>query len=190
MQRSSSKHRWDAVSQVSIQCRMCVHQMIPKRRRAACGEIELHTTSVAICNALGETAAHSIHCSTNRVKVVPDDRDAAAAARPSVQHTDLCTFAENQPRTGVTPSVHPLAGMETDPVLHCLVHLREPARRRCIQLRREYLEQLVGQRDEPHIYILASPRKRRRSALRAVTTRYLTRYLAPQNPTRYLPGSF
>ena len=31
---------------------------------------------------------------------------------------------------------------------HCLVHLREPARRRCIQLRREYLEQqLVGQRE-------------------------------------------
>ena len=96
---------------------MCVHQMIPKRRRAACGE--LHTTSVAICNALGATAAHCIHCSTNRGKVVPDDRDAAATARPSVQHTDLCTLAEHQPRKGVAPSVHPIAGVETDPVLHC-----------------------------------------------------------------------
>ena len=79
---------------------------------------------------------------------LPTTTDAAATARPSVQHTDLCTLAENQPRTGVTPSVHPLAGVETDPLLHCLVHLREPARRRCIQLRREYLEQLVGQREK------------------------------------------
>ena len=82
---------------------------------------------------------------------------AAATARPSVLHTDLCTLAENQQRTGVTPSVHPLAGVETDPVLHCRVHLREPTRRRCIQLRQQYLEQLVGQRDERH-NTLASPR--------------------------------
>ena len=164
---ASSKHRWIAHSQLTIQRRMCVHQMIPKRCRATCSE--LHTTRAAICNALSATAAHTIHCSTNRGKVVPDDRDAAATARPSVQHTDLCTLAENQPRTGVTPSVHPLAGVETGPLLHCLVHLREPTHRRCIQLRREYLEQLVGQRDERHA--LASPRKRRRSALRAVTSR-------------------
>ena len=145
VESASSKHRWDARSQFSTKHRMCCQQMSPKRRRAACGE--LHTTNVAICNALGATAANSIHCSTNRGKVVPD---AAATARPSVQHTDLCTLAEHQPRTGMTPSAHPIAGVETDPVLHCLVHLREPARRRCIQLRRKYLEQLVGQRDEPH----------------------------------------
>jgi len=96
--------------------------MIPKRCRATCSE--LHTTRAAICNALSATAAHTIHCSTNRGKVVPDDWEAAATARPSVQHTDLCTLAENQPRTGVTPSVHPLAGVETGPLLHCLVHLR------------------------------------------------------------------
>ena len=138
-QCTSSKHRWDARSQISTKHRMCCQQMIPKRRRAVC-DGELHTTSFAICNALGATAAHSIHCSTNRDKVAPDDRDAAATARPSVQHTDLCTLAEHQPRTGVAPSVHPIAGVETDTVLHCLVHLREPARRRCIQLRRSSAE--------------------------------------------------
>ena len=80
--------------------------------------------------------------------MVPDNREVAANARPSVRHAGLCTLAEHEPCTGVPPRMDPLLVMEEDPLLHSLVDLREPTCRRCIQLRQDQLDQLVGQSGE------------------------------------------
>ena len=107
-------------------------QMIPKRPCVV--HVEHHTTSVAI--GIRAAATHVSRCSrTDRRKVVPDNREVAANARPSVRHAGLCTLAEHEPCTGVPPRMDPLLVMEEDPLLHSLVDLREPTCRRCIQLR-------------------------------------------------------
>lgn len=135
---------------------MCIIQMIPKRCCAAPTHPELQTTSVPICNALGAAAAHIVGCSATNSKMIPDNR-AAATTCPNLQYTHLCNLAEHQPRMGVAPSVQPVGGVVKEPVLHRLVHLREPTRSRCIQLGRENLEQLVGQRGE-HSLVRAAPK--------------------------------
>ena len=48
------------------------------------------------------------------------------ACPSAVQHADLCTFAEHRSRTGISPRVHPLFMMKTEPLPECLVNLRQP----------------------------------------------------------------
>ena len=60
MQCASSKQRWDALSQVSIQCRMCVHQMIPKRCCAVCARAAHHKRCHLQCPRCNSSALYSL----------------------------------------------------------------------------------------------------------------------------------
>ena len=83
-------------------------------------------------------AAHMTRCSTmNRREVIPDNRDAAATDRASVQHVGLCDHAEDEPCTGMSPRVDPIFVLTMDALLNHLVDLIEPTCRRCIQLRQQ-----------------------------------------------------
>ena len=158
--------RWGASARVhsigprplggGIQCRMCFHQMIRKRRCLGAVVRVVSCTPQALrrchlqCPRCNSSAHYSLQHQqgqsvSRRQRRGRDGQPVYAAHEP----LHACRASAKHWRDAKC-TVHPIAGVEKDPVLHCLVHLREPTRRRCIQLRREYLEQLVGQRDGPH----------------------------------------
>jgi len=173
MQCASSKHRWEALSQVSIQCRMCVHQMIPKRRRAACGE--LHTTSVAICNALGSNKRTLFTAAPTGAKWSggpPRPRLCRLECSPLHARRESATHGCDAKRT-------PSHGRrETDQVLHCLVRLREPTRRTVAAAASSSAKSTWSSSSGKELSAILGAA---RSALRAAVT---TRYLASNWPLK------